>query len=187
MVLSAVPRRVHELVAPWIHSVRPVLSSVMPFLWEFSPRLPLMKYEPRAAKLPCSAASALCPFQQFQNGFRVARVSRLIGKSDTTAKRVGLQVEPIPTQFYRRSGWWAASPQTLETPLPSEWRFAVLRWSLASQAFEDGGYIHRAFCRFSWPVSPFEGPLQWRCLLPGPAVLWAGRDLFQQPVHHWHP
>ena len=76
-----------------------------------------------AVELPYSAASALFPVG-------VAHVSRLIGKSDTTAKRVGLQVEPIPTQFYRRSGWWAASPQTLETPLPSEWRFAVLRLSL---------------------------------------------------------
>ena len=35
---------------------------------------------PDAAKLPCSAASLLCPF-------RVARVSRLIGKSDTTVNR----------------------------------------------------------------------------------------------------
>jgi hypothetical protein len=67
-----------------------------------------------------------------------------------------------------------------------EWRFGVLRWSLASQASEDGGYIHRAFYRFFQPVSPFEGPLRWRNLLPDPAVLWAGRDIFQQPVHHWH-
>jgi len=37
------------------------------------------------AKFPCSAASLLCPF-------RVARVSRLIGKSHTTANSCGWQV-----------------------------------------------------------------------------------------------
>jgi len=138
----------------------------------------LMMDKSRAAKLPCSAASALCPFQSFQKNFRVARVSRLIGKSDTTAKPVGLQVGLCPYPFYSIRIAGAQAPLTLETPLQSEWRFAVLRWSLASRAFEGGGYIHRAFCRFSRPVSPFEGPLQWRSLLPGPAVLLAGWESF---------
>jgi hypothetical protein len=57
---------------------------VMPFLWELPPQMP-DKGVNVTAKLPCSAASALCPF-------RVARVSRLIGKSDTTAKRPRWQV-----------------------------------------------------------------------------------------------
>jgi hypothetical protein len=55
----------------------------MPFLWEFPPLMHLKGIN-GAAKHPCSAASALCPVG-------VARVSRLIGKSDTTDKRHGWQ------------------------------------------------------------------------------------------------
>jgi len=50
------------------------------------------------AKIPCSAASLLCPF-------RVARVSRLIGNFDSTANGGGWQVTNVaparaPTEFH---------------------------------------------------------------------------------------
>jgi len=57
----------------------------MPFLWEFPPRVP-DKPIIDAVELPCSTASALCPAW-------VARVNRLIGKSDTTAKCSGWQAD----------------------------------------------------------------------------------------------
>jgi hypothetical protein len=56
---------------------------VLLFLWESPPRVPCEVVI--AAEGPCSAASALCPV-------RVARVSRLIGISDTTANSLGWQV-----------------------------------------------------------------------------------------------
>jgi hypothetical protein len=139
----------------------------------------------RCGEISLLAASALCPFG-------VARVSRLIGKSDTTAKRAGWQVHKrgtgkrgIGSRAIRVSSQQQAPIH--ETPLQTEWRFAVLRWSLASQAIEDGGYIHRAFCRLSGRFPLLRGRYFGGWLLPGPAVLWAGRNFLQQPVHHWHP
>jgi hypothetical protein len=87
---------------------------VMPFLWKFPPRVP-DKELIDAAKLPCLAASALCPLG-------VARVSRLIGKFDTTACRSGWQVHfgVIHSSDLVCS---ARMRQRQETPLPSEWRF----------------------------------------------------------------
>ena len=116
----------------------------------------------------------------------MARISRLIGISDTTVKRHGWQVHFAGTSVRNPGKNRLAERPNARNATPMEWRFAVLRWSLASQAIEDGGYFHRAFYRFFRPVSPFEGPLLWRMLLPGPAVHWAGLDLLQQPVHHWH-
>ena len=79
-----------------------------------------------AVKLPCSAASALCPF-------RVARVSRLIGNFDTTVKLPGLQVHFGGT-LGSESLYALTGLSNAETPLLKEWRFAVLRWSLAPPA-----------------------------------------------------
>ena len=86
------------------------------------------------AKFPCQAASLLSPI-------RVARVSRLIGNLDTTAKPPGWQAdfasgEPAP---HLPGNLSAAGPghilaQTHETPLESSGVSRVLRWSLASQA-----------------------------------------------------
>jgi hypothetical protein len=48
--------------------------------------------------------------------------------------------------------------QTHKTPLLSEWRLAILRWSLASQHFSlAGGLFHRTYRRLPRPVCPFEG------------------------------
>ena len=103
----------------------------------------------------------------------MARVSRLIGKSDTTGKRLRWQVDfsvsvsPGPGHLNQTG---IEKAQTQETPLRLEWRFSVLRWSLASQKSEDGGCPPRLLQAFR-PVSPMKGPLLWRLLLPGPAVL----------------
>jgi hypothetical protein len=126
---------------------------VMPFLWEF-PLLVSNEEINNAAKLPYSAASALCPFAAISIALRVARVSRLIGKSDTTAKRSGWQVYFAET-LSPEARTQPKTAQTQETPLPSEWRFAVLRWSLASQIDEGGGCLLRACCRLSGRFSPF--------------------------------
>jgi hypothetical protein len=42
------------------------------------------------------------------------------------------------------------------------WRFASLRWSLASQQIMGGGYIHRAFHRLPRPVYRFFGGCSYR-------------------------
>jgi hypothetical protein len=58
-----------------------------------------------------------------------------------------------------------------KTPLRPEWRFAFLRWSLASRAIEGGGYFHRACYRFSGRL-----PLRWRLALAGACCSLAGLD-----------
>jgi len=150
----------------------------MPFLWEFPPRVPDKRIID-AVELPCSAASALCPAG-------VARVSRLIGKSDTTAKCSGWQVDFGQTGLRnlhlldqigtgrrkRHSNWSGVSLSCAGHWPPKQLRTMVIFIAPSAGLFR--------------PVSPFEGPLLWRWLLPDPAVLWAGRDSFQQPVHHWH-
>lgn len=66
---------------------------------------------------------------------RVASVSRSTGKFDTTPKPRrwqatfrGIDLAPSP-----RNATLAVWAQTQKAPLREEWRFAVLRWSLASQ------------------------------------------------------
>jgi hypothetical protein len=73
-----------------------------------------------------SAASLLSPI-------RVARISRLIGNSDTTGKVDGWQEKSVnqPESMVTSSATHKCA-LTHETPL-DEWRFAVLHWSLASQ------------------------------------------------------
>ena len=80
-----------------------------------------------SAKFPCSAASLLSPF-------RVARVSRLIGNSHTTVNSCGWQVNSTaPSPIGTGLNLEPKTLQTQETPLRKEWRFTVLRLSLASQ------------------------------------------------------
>ena len=75
-------KQLHPVVR--IVTVRSVPFSGNAFLWELSPFADC--YEMNcAAKIPCLAASLLSPF-------RVARVSRLIGKTDSTVKSCGWQV-----------------------------------------------------------------------------------------------
>ena len=86
------------------------------------------------AKFPCPAASLLSPI-------RVARVSRLIGNFDTTAKPRGWQADFLPDELARiylgtcapldRGPLWVIFlviflAQTHETPLEFEWRFVRL-------------------------------------------------------------
>jgi hypothetical protein len=121
---------------------------------------------------------------------RVVRFSRLIGNFDSTGYRSRAQVAP-PTLRYRRNcaatPWYSGAPiVTLLTRTkrhPFEWRFASLRWSLASQQIMGGGYIHRAFHRLSRPVYRFFGG----CSCRASAVFAGSPEFSQQPVHHWHP
>jgi hypothetical protein len=156
---------------------------VMPFLWEFPLQVPDEELN-NAAELPCSAASALCPLKAISSALGVARVSRLIGKSDTTAKRPGWQVYFVGTRLPT-----LARPKNYakhKKRHSEEWRFAVLRWSLASQLDEGGGCLLRACCRPSdrFPLlrGRFSGGCSCRVLL---FLGWP--DSPQQPVHHWHP
>src|ERR1700690_2272737 len=66
--------------------------------------------------------------------FRVACVSRLIGRSDTTAKHPGWQVHSLSNWMRNLSMEPPGTRRKAETPPPEEWRFTVLHWSLASQA-----------------------------------------------------
>jgi len=123
--------------------------------------------------------------------FRVARVSRLIGNPDTTAKPPGWQAD------FTRNRWCGrfpggilllkftrSFPQTHETPLDSSGVSRVLRWSLASEAYG----------RWLFPPCLLQTPPVGFSLLRAAslAVALTGRLLFsglagnfQQPVHHW--
>jgi hypothetical protein len=152
----------------------------MPFLWKLSP-LADCNGITCPAKFPCSAASLLCPF-------RVARISRLIGKSDITSNSRGWQVElrgsRLPAPLYAGFGG-RKTCQTQETPLLIEWRFPIsYLWPLASQTIYGRWCLHRTNFRLARPVSLLRAASM--------AVALAGRLLFlglagisPQPVHHW--
>ena len=107
----------------------------------------------------------LCPF-------RVARVSRLIGKSDITVNRCGWQVEPC-----RSVGSGSAARhlhQESQAPQKRKERHSQesgapwsLCWSLAPQDYVGNGIFPLHLLETSRSVSPFSGPLRWRLLLPG--------------------
>ena len=98
---------------------------------------------------------------------RVARVSRLIGNSDTTVKRHGWQVAYGITGSSEFAGRGYFIRQMHKTPLQTERRFAVLRWSLASQIL-CGRRLSPPFpLQAPRRFVPFEGPLRRRLLLPG--------------------
>ncbi len=121
---------------------RLVLSPwVVPFLWKPSPHADCkgLTSDPDAAKLPYSAASLLYPH-------RVARISPLIGKSDTTVNRDRWQVyfsgtparpDPIvPGRFiweFRVRNCTNAGAQKQKRHPQMRMASSVLRWSLASQ------------------------------------------------------
>ena len=135
----------------------------------------LVRFE-AVGKVSLLAASLLFPS-------RVARVSRLIGKSDTTAIHPGLQVRGTPHfQQNRFSLSQIAAKRQNATP---KWSGVLLscagHWPPKSTV--DGGCLHRAYCRLSRPVSRFIGG----CSCRASAVLWAVRTFIRQPVHHWHP
>ena len=138
------------------------------------------------------ALHARYPFQRraFSTQFRVVRFSRLIGNSDSTGstsrlasgqkcreswyKRHRRRKWPHPCHFGKTASDYRFLPQTHETPFSLEWRFASLRWSLASQQIVAGGYIHRAFSQaFSTGL-----PLRWRLLLPSVCFFAGWPDYF---------
>ena len=51
---------------------------------------------------------------------------------------------------------------------------------------EGGGYLHRAFYRFSRPVSLVKGPLLWRLALAGSCCTSGCSGYFPAAAHHWH-
>jgi hypothetical protein len=115
-------------------SARSAFPGVMTFLWASSPSA-ASKGLFLWANLPCTAASFLCPIW-------VVRISRLIGTSDTTGTGVGLQVPANATEVVAKRGplqCFCKMVQTHKTPLTEEWRFASLRWSLASQQIMGSG------------------------------------------------
>ena len=65
----------------------------------------------------------------------------------------GDPLSPGPEWDSTVAGTAPIRPQTRKTPLQSERRFAVLRWSLASQAIVAGGCFHRAYSRLPRLVS----------------------------------
>src|SRR5208282_1821012 len=79
----------------------------------------------------------------------------------------------------------AVAIRTQKAPLPLEWRFAVLRWSLASQVQIARWFVHRRNSRLSRPVVPIFRVARLASALAGCLLDWAGRIFSQQPVHHW--
>lgn len=167
-----------------IGTVRPALSSGDALPYGSLRRSPPIKVRQ-------AGSSILLQRRAFTAQLRVVRISRLIGNSDTTACCTGWQVRPAS------AGIRIGSPGT---PRPrqkapgrtkrrsvKERRFAFLCWSLASQQILGGGYVHRASRRLSRPVSPFEGRFVGggSCRASAGSAGWP--DLFQQPLHHWHP
>jgi hypothetical protein len=153
-----------------------------------------------AAKLPCSAAGVFCPDTavpvccmgadqlkrlQHQEGISpkalrdatitlnfpwgVARVSRLIGKFDSTAKRSGWQVD-FGGMLFGKGSPRPASAQKLETPLRRSGVSLSCAGHWPPKMGEDGGYVHRACCRFFDRLSLLRAA-HWRFLLSNPAVL----------------
>ncbi len=88
-------------------------------------------------KLPSSAASS--PYRLWQ-----VRISRLLGKFDSTACRPGWQVGSSSTGT-KRVHPWTFPPERektsdMQNAIPQGWRFAFLRWSLASQLVRADGW-----------------------------------------------
>lgn len=112
---------------------------------------------------------------------RVARVSRLIGKSDTTANARCWQADsnppglPIPAGpiISRRS----TVCQTQETPLCTEWRFNLLLWSLASRILRGRSLCLPYLLVASRPVTASSRTAEFAATLDGSLILCAGRDL----------
>jgi hypothetical protein len=77
------------------------------------------------------------------------------------------------------------TPNAQSATLRMRWRFAFLRWSLASQQIAAGGCLHLTYCRLSRPVFPLRAA-SWAVALAGRLLCFVGRpDISQQPVHHW--
>lgn len=84
----------------------------------------------------------------------MARISRLISISDTTVKRHGWQVHFAGTSVRNPGKNRLTERPNARNATPMEWRFAVLRWSLASQIPCGRWIFHRAYYRLSLPVIP---------------------------------
>ena len=102
---------------------------------------------------------------------RVARVSRLIGNSVTTANSRDWQVNSpafwIPAPMGAGPNRGSKSRQTQETPLQTEWRSAVLCRSLASKQSMAGGFSTVPTTDIPDRSVPFEGRFVGGCSCRG--------------------
>jgi hypothetical protein len=130
------------------------------------------------AKFPCSAASLL------SSGIPEARISRSIGKLDTTAtarkRQVAISVLLLQSS---RQGWdlgGKGMPQNAEAPLPRGVAPQRYGWSLASLT---------AMARSHRFAVTRPGLPRWsrslRYLLPGPAFFQACHWIPGSLLHHW--
>ncbi len=107
------------------------------------------------------------------------RVSRFIGKSDTTARgprlQVTCEVRSLPREPKRRFSN-SDSRQNHKAPLHLEWRFGSCagHWPPGTAA---NGILYRCYNRLPGRLSLFEGPLLWRWLLPRSVFFGLFRDL----------
>ena len=136
----------------------------------------------------------LAPRRACSTHARVARVSRLIGNSDTTAKPYPWQVDVCGRDA--TCGVRGKQNNSRNGKEPSPKRRKRHSIGVASQHFrirhwpprqmESGGCLHRSDSGFPAGFSLLRAA-RWRLLLPGArSLLWlAGRSL-QQPIHHWH-
>ena len=153
----------------------------MPFLWESSPPADCNEIN-CSAKFPCSAASLLCPF-------RVARVSRLIGKSDITVNRCGWQVEPCRSvgsgSAARHLHQESQAPQNRKERHSQEsgapWS---LCWSLAPQDYVGNGIFPLHLLETSRSVSLF-GAASLAVTLTGRLLYFGLVEMLPAPKHHW--
>jgi hypothetical protein len=126
---------------------------VMPFLWE--PSLPA-----NCNGISFSGEVSLLG-GELALPFRVARVSRLIGNPDITANGCGWQVNFAAPRFPAAAGAFPnglfMTRQTQEAPLPSEWRFSVPCWSLASRINCGRRYLPPRLLQSPDRSLPFEG------------------------------
>ncbi len=136
------------------------------------------------AKSPCSAASLLCPF-------RVARVSRLIGNSHTTVNSIGWQANfehPGASSFNLDVAPKAETqdPPNARNATPIEWRFTVLRLSLASQKVCGRQFLPPYLFSPSRPVCLYSRTAALAVALAGWLVFFGLVSNLPAPVHHWH-
>jgi len=121
----------------------------------------------------------------------VACVSRLIGNSDITANPCGWQAAPS-NSFRSLAGAPISEPVNPPAPRPKR-KKRHSYWSGAS-LYRAGHWppkhlrtVYLTVPAAEFPAGlPFQGPLEWRILLPDLCFSLGWQDSSHQPVHHWH-